>query len=524
MKKTKDSWFFFALYSVVYLMLVVCAGGFLARKLQITEVWQATALTAGMLGCACFLFGILRALGVRFAVRRGRKSYVRKIPSFFCTEILPIVLLYAVTLGVRVLIAYYVPLEIGGDERLFADAGVVDSYYGNFRYNPFAILLVYRWLLRGACLIFGNTPLAVFALNTVIQLVVVLIGYLLLRVWGNRKAAITYGILWNVLPCCYAMLTAADAAVLYVAVWTLALFFVLGMCRQKKTGNSSCVMRCVCCVLCGLISGYLLIGHISYVLVFVSGVALLIQYSNARKRELLCYMIGWFVGVLAVLITGAVSYAAEWDFTSLMQGAEAYITAYVDLYLPHTTFMPLIQEQCGFPYTLIVIWMLSGGLMFWFYKNEQESLRLFAPVYIGGAVVYLFGLDWMMSGETALTGICILMMAVGFGMIMTLKNPLVKVDVQVASEAEVPDASEMVETEDSGSEELTENAVTNEEKEIKAEETKEEETTSAPVQFIENPLPLPKKHVRKEMDYQYEVPQDKMNYDVAVDDTDDFDI
>lgn len=42
--------------------------------------------------------------------------------------------------------------------------------------------------------------------------------------------------------------------------------------------------------------------------------------------------------------------------------------------------------------------------------------------------------------------------------------------------------------------------------------------------FIENPLPLPKKHVRKEIDFQYEVPEDKMKFDVDIKDGDDFDI
>lgn len=42
--------------------------------------------------------------------------------------------------------------------------------------------------------------------------------------------------------------------------------------------------------------------------------------------------------------------------------------------------------------------------------------------------------------------------------------------------------------------------------------------------FIENPLPLPKKHVKKEMDYQYPVEDKDMKYDVEVDEKDDFDI
>lgn len=46
---------------------------------------------------------------------------------------------------------------------------------------------------------------------------------------------------------------------------------------------------------------------------------------------------------------------------------------------------------------------------------------------------------------------------------------------------------------------------------------------SAP-RFIENPLPLPKKHEKREMDYQYEVAEDKMNYDREIKENDDFDI
>ena len=42
--------------------------------------------------------------------------------------------------------------------------------------------------------------------------------------------------------------------------------------------------------------------------------------------------------------------------------------------------------------------------------------------------------------------------------------------------------------------------------------------------FIENPLPLPKKHEKKELDYQYFVPAHKMKYDINVPDDDDFDI
>ena len=50
-----------------------------------------------------------------------------------------------------------------------------------------------------------------------------------------------------------------------------------------------------------------------------------------------------------------------------------------------------------------------------------------------------------------------------------------------------------------------------------------ESHTSKP-RYIENPLPLPKKHVAKEMDYQYDIAEKDMKYDLFVSDQDDFDI
>ena len=58
-----------------------------------------------------------------------------------------------------------------------------------------------------------------------------------------------------------------------------------------------------------------------------------------------------------------------------------------------------------------------------------------------------------------------------------------------------------------------------------AQEPEEKETpVEAKPRFIENPLPLPKKHVKKEMDYQYPVEESQMKYDIEVDEKDDFDL
>lgn len=45
-----------------------------------------------------------------------------------------------------------------------------------------------------------------------------------------------------------------------------------------------------------------------------------------------------------------------------------------------------------------------------------------------------------------------------------------------------------------------------------------------PGEWLDNPLPVPKRHVKKELDYGFEPSPEQMCYDIAVSDEDDFDI
>lgn len=59
--------------------------------------------------------------------------------------------------------------------------------------------------------------------------------------------------------------------------------------------------------------------------------------------------------------------------------------------------------------------------------------------------------------------------------------------------------------------------------EEKKQEQPRQEESARPVQYIENPLPLPKKHVRKAMDYPITPDASQMHFDIEVDPGDDFD-
>ena len=63
---------------------------------------------------------------------------------------------------------------------------------------------------------------------------------------------------------------------------------------------------------------------------------------------------------------------------------------------------------------------------------------------------------------------------------------------------------------------------------LRAERSKEnkkvEQEVVKKVEFIENPLPVPKKHIRKTMDYAFIPEEIDMKYDIYVPDNDDFDL
>ena len=60
-------------------------------------------------------------------------------------------------------------------------------------------------------------------------------------------------------------------------------------------------------------------------------------------------------------------------------------------------------------------------------------------------------------------------------------------------------------------------------KEPVSEEAAEAASPVSAPRFIENPLPLPKKHEKRKMGYQYEIEEDKMNFDVEIKENDDYD-
>jgi hypothetical protein len=101
----------------------------------------------------------------------------------------------------------------------------------------------------------------------------------------------------------------------------------------------------------------------------------------------------------------------------------------------------------------------------------------------------------------------------------TVKETSINVQAQEAEAVKEQDNSEKIQA---GEAKETEKASEN----TKAEEVKEEKEVKEvkEVKLFDNPLPVPKPHVRKEISYSFEPDESMMKFDLDINENDDFDI
>lgn len=176
---------------------------------------------------------------------------------------------------------------------------------------------------------------------------------------------------------------------------------------------------------------------------------------------------------------------------------------------------------------VITIFALFGCLSF--LKQDKDNTSLAHIFLVSLTVLYL--LDFSANNLKFPLVVCIFILA-GFGFENFFFAGYKYPDSVTLTET-LPNDSEK-DTVEIGKKNLTEDSLTKEEA-VKTDKTvKENEfsdgleqieiTKSAKPRFIENPLPVPKKHVKKSIDYAFEPSEDKMDYDIVIDEEDDFDI
>lgn len=350
---------------------------------------------------------------------------------------------------------------------------------------------IYLMLLRGFFLFFGNKMSAGIWLQIVLQLLAALLLFI-----GVRKLAGPLAALSVLFFTACSDLAVRDVALLSPRILFLFLFAlglaVLSACKSKK-------LYPLLYLPCGILVGVVMCLDAGGILLVVFGVAAVFsewdQEPEWKRRAgaVILFLTGCLTGFSGLLYADAIFSQSPF---------EEIVKAWLKLYQPGTFRMFLSIGDGISPWEILLVMLLLIGIFSYWWDRHHERMSMWVMAAGVAAAAECFGL---LTEEIPASIYLFLSFSV-----------LAGVSVQQCFRKE-PEISMSVESMID-----TMNDPDNE-KMRPVECARDPEETKQP-QLIENPLPLPKPHKKKVLDFDKSLAAGEEDYDLAVDENDDYDI
>ncbi len=517
-KKNAFSYFMWFLYSMAVCIGLLGIAGILSRS-----AGYSIAVGYGVGGLWLILCGLIVFLLHKLVSNMSDVRESGRTP-----------LLVAESLVVVILFALGIFLRVSG----LSGAGEDAAYFELAKVTEGQVIppvvhgavYIYLQLLHLVYLIFGNKFIAGIILQIVLQMIAGFFLYRAVRkLAGVVASLVTLGFVMAG-PMMVEEALSLSPEMLFLAVYAVALYVTVQCIRGRKTPVACLTTGVVIAVVC-----YLDILGIS--LLFMAVVGMIPERSEEDASP-----VGRLVGGLFSVLGCGAGFLLLMLIDSLASGKEwlSVITAWWNLYSPSAFVLPemLRLNRPGMEFLVFVLIMGIGVFSFWCdFEKERQSIWIWLAVllvalqsfgmtttevngtlflYIAFAIlsgVSLSGIFAAVSEEEEFRSLGKILEQEEAAEAAELKKPARKAKAPVEEQAEENPAVE------ESREETTEKATV----EALREEAAEQEKPPR-VKFLENPLPLPKKHVKKVLDYDVELTEGQDDFDLAVDDNDDYDI
>lgn len=385
--------------------------------------------------------------------------------------------------------------------KVTKEGGVIQVVHG--------AVYLYLQLLHIVCLLFGNKIAVCVWLQVILYVPAAVMLYFAVRRLAGVIPAITMLAFMMLSPFLGAESRTLSPNILFLLIYAIALHFV-----------AACLKKSHCSWVLYVLTG-LVIGLVTYLditgatLLFVMLCILFVSWEDADKKNNskgaafgICFgsgVVGFFVCIV---------------LDTLLSGKElsSVLAAWGSLYQPKQPAFPTASYDGGayVDIAVLLFLMCMGIFSFWCKrKAEKISIWVLASGALMGAQCFQ-----MTTGEMPGFQMLYLFMAVLAG--IGISNAFAwKPVMPVAEEEEAAAKTPLERTE----------AQTKPQAQTYAQVqpqtyTQAQAPEPAPaIQYIENPLPLPKKHVARTMDYKLKVDDSEaLDYDYQIDDDDDYDI
>jgi len=356
--------------------------------------------------------------------------------------------------------------------KVTGDGHVLSSLHG--------IEYCYLQALHAVFLVFGNKLSAAIWFQIVVQMLTALFFYLAVRRIGGRIAAMVSVAFLMFASVFLDQTLSLNVEVLWLLVYSIGLLACGAVMEGAPVWWGA--------LLTGLYIGFAgYMDILGFTLLIVLGLGILMQKAGEkaileRIYTLLCAVLGAAIGFLGME-----------GLDAFLSGSypEKIFSAWWSLYRPEGmgAFFSAYLPSTALEISVLLLLMALGVFSFWFGNQVERStpwvMSLFCVILLG-----LFGmLTETVDGYSETYLICSILAGISLTQFFQPKEKKT-------------------------------------EEESKVEEAKEPQSDEEPkpkVGYIENPLPLPKKHVKKTLDYDLLVDEGE-DFDLSVSENDDYDL
>ena len=440
---------------------------------------------------ACVLYMVLAGIGV-FLVHRALERRERPLATKNVVEAALTVMLLAAGLVLRIQ-----AISTATESAAYYELASVTSGQEIPQIVHGAVYF-YVQLLHGIFYFLGNKFIVAIWTQILLQFVAVLLLYFAVRRMAGSIAAVVM-LAFCMLPS-YMVRGAVDLSpeMLYLVLWCGILFWIsLENNRDWKLWEFVPIGVIIA------VAGYLDIAGF-FLLGFAVAVIFACSSETATRKRLLAALVclaGAGMGLVGSVAVDAL--ASGKQFGNVMQ-------AWLKLYQPLSFELPLSMEasESGVVGYLVLLCVLSLGIYAFWRNRKTDALKAWILVAVIMALAACFRI---LTVEMPVNRYLYLLLSILAG--VAIEECVVPCRVNGAAKREL---AEIIKLDEPSAELLTE------EKEAEKAETVET-TESGKPRFIENPLPLPKKHQKRTISYRVEVGEGKDDFDISVDEDDDFD-
>lgn len=517
-------WAFYAFCAAVFHMEVMYE---LLRRTPLKD----TCVQVGIVCLSFVLAAGIFVLARRIVIGCQKKKAALKSGAVGITrEACLAVLVFGAGLFLRVYL-----LGSGGEEAAYFETAMVTG--NSVPVIAYGAQYMYVLLLRALFYLIGNHFVAGVILQLSLQMIAAVVWYFAVRrLFGVIPAVVFLSGIMLLPQSIQAGLTLSPK-LLYALLYGIVLLMVGRVLRRHKLGLSLQWYSWLHTVFTGIGIGLLGYLDVMGLTLFIPVFCLCFVKTESEDRKCGVLLVQQLVVVLTAVIAAVL--VMYMDAGQSGAGFADILKAWMTLFagkgagvLPQMLSPADFSAVCLMP--VVSVALVLGIPAFFVVKREDNQMSSFV-LLLGFAVIQAGGF-MVSAGDCEYLLFSMLLITAGTG-IQAMIWQETRTTAEIAAEAAV----QMIEAAENGISieaskapqhilEITGGKqvgeLMNEEKEIQevAKAASVETPERKPVKFIENPLPLPKKHEKKNMGFAIEPEESKMQFDIEIAEEDDFDI